>query len=455
MYGIQLGEIIQWTDAELVGMLDRSISPLGVSTDSRSLAAGELFIALRGEHFDGHAYVEAAFKRGACAAIVERGYYEALAEGTGPLLVVESPLAALGKIAAQYRARFDIPVIGITGSAGKTTTKEMVAAVLSQRYNVLKTVGSENNEIGVPRTLLQLSSQHEVVVLELAARQEGDIRYLCSIAQPTMGVLLNIGTAHLEFFGSVEGVAKAKGELLEYLDESLTALINADDRVVCREVQRTKGRLRTFGFRCESKFRGEGLILDQEGCGHFLLHNYSIDLQIPGKHNAYNALAAAAVGEELGVTPSQIQQALFSFRPVYRRSEVTRTNDIIIINDSYNANPSSMAAALDLLAAMATNGGRKVALLGDMLELGKQSSQLHADVGRRAAEVVDILLAVGPQSQHMVEAARAVGLTRARHFTDREEVVSHLSSELRANDVFLVKASQGMELWEVIEQLGR
>jgi len=198
----------------------------------------------------------------------------------------------------------------------------------------------------------------------------------------------------------------------------------------------------------------QGLILDQEGCGHFLLHNYSIDLQIPGKHNAYNALAAAAVGEQLGVAPNQIQRALASFRPISRRSEVTHKNDITVINDSYNANPGSMAAALDLLAEMVTTGGRKIALLGDMLELGQQSSQLHADVGRRAAEVVDVLLAVGPQSQYMIEAARDVGLTRARHFTSREEVVSHLSTELKANDIFLVKASRGMELWEVIEQLG-
>ena len=203
MHGVQLDEILQWTDAELVGILDRSISQLGVSTDSRSLAAGELFIALRGEHFDGHDYVEVALERGACAAVVERGAYEGRGINAGPLLVVESALFALGRIAAQYRARFDLPVICITGSAGKTTTKEMVAAVLGECYNVLKTVGSENNEIGVPRTLLQLTSQHEAVVLELAARQECDIRYLCSIAQPTLGVLLNIGTAHLEFFGSV------------------------------------------------------------------------------------------------------------------------------------------------------------------------------------------------------------------------------------------------------------
>ncbi len=454
MQGLKFAEILEWTDAQLVGILGRNLSLEGVSTDSRHLVPGELFIALSGEHFDGHDYVASALARGACAAIVEADRAEVLADVGGPLLVVESALEALGQIAAHYRRRFELPVIGITGSSGKTTTKDMVAAVLSKRYHVLKTVGTENNEIGVPKTLLQLTPEHEAVVLELAARKEGDIRYLCSIAQPTLGALLNIGTAHLEFFGSVEGVAKAKGELLEYLDESSIALINADDRVVCQGVQRTKGRLLTFGFQCESKFRGEGLILDQKGCGHFLLHNFPIDLQIPGKHNAYNALAAAAIGLELGVDPGQIQEALCSFRPAPRRSEVTHKNGVTLINDSYNANPSSMRAALDMLSAMKSTGGRKVALLGDMLELGEQSPQLHADVGRQAAEVVDILLAIGSHSQHIAEAAQASGLTQVHRFVDKEQAVSYLTSELKTGDIFIAKASRGMRLWEVVEQLG-
>ncbi len=452
MHDVQLDEILQWTDAELVGILDRPIRPSGVSTDSRSTAPGELFIALRGEQFDGHDYVEAALARGACAALVEKNALDRYASGVGPLLAVDSALAALGQMAARYRARFDVPVVGITGSSGKTTTKEMVASVLEQRYNVLKTVGSENNEIGVPRTLLNLNQQHEAVVLELAARKEGDIHYLCTIAQPTIGVLLNIGSAHLEFFGSVEGVAKAKGELLEYLDESLTALINADDRVVCQEVLRTKGRLLTFGFQSESKFRGEGLILDQEGCGHFLLRTHSIDLKIPGKHNAYNALAAAAIGDILGVEPGDVCRALSEFKPVDRRTEVVQVRGMTVVNDSYNANPGSVRAALDMLAEM--RGARRLVLLGDMLELGESGPRLHEEIGGRAAEIADVVLAVGPLAQHIVRGARAAGARETVHFNDKEEATAHLQSTLKADDILLVKASRGMALWEVVEAIG-
>jgi UDP-N-acetylmuramoyl-tripeptide--D-alanyl-D-alanine ligase len=411
-----------------------------------------LFVALRGEQFDGHDYVEAALARGACAALVEKRALDRYTSGVGPLLAVDNALAALGQMAARYRARFDVPVVGITGSSGKTTTKEMVASVLERRYNVLKTVGSENNEIGVPRTLLNLNQQHEAVVLELAARKEGDIHYLCTIAQPTIGVLLNIGSAHLEFFGSVEGVAKAKGELLEYLDESLTALINADDRVVCQEVLRTKGRLLTFGFQSESKFRGEGLILDQEGCGHFLLRTHSIDLKIPGKHNAYNALAAAAIGDVLGVEPEAVCRALSEFRPVDRRTEVVPVRGMTVVNDSYNANPGSVRAALDMLAEM--RGARRLVLLGDMLELGESGPRLHEEIGGRAAEIADVVLAVGPLAQHIVRGARAAGAREVMHFNDKEEATAHLQSTLKADDILLVKASRGMALWEVVEAIG-
>lgn len=453
MHDVQLSEILQWTDAELVGILDRPIKPSGVSTDSRSVAEGDLFIALRGEHFDGHDYVVEAFKRGACAAVIETGQCARFSSSTGPLLAVESGLMALGKIAARYRARFNIPVIGITGSAGKTTTKEMVAAVLEQRYRVLKTVSSENNEIGVPRTLLQLDRYHEAVVLELAARKVGDIRYLCSIAQPTIGILLNIGSAHLEFFGSLEGVAKAKGELLEYLDESLTALINTDDRVVCQEVQRTKGRLLTFGFQSESKFRGEGLVLDQEGCGHFLLNNeVAIDLKIPGKHNAYNALAAAALGVHLGVENADIQRALSSFKPFERRSEVVQVGQITVVNDSYNANPGSMGAALDMLGDMVT--GRKVVLLGDMLELGPSGPELHAEMGRKAAQVADLILTVGALGRHIARGACDAGADRVVHYDQVEQVIDQLNAHLEAGDTLLVKASRGLALWRAVAAIG-
>ena len=453
MRGVGIDEILQWTGAELVGILSRHLSVSGVSTDSRSVAEAELFIALKGEHFDGHAYVEDALSKGACAAVVERSELARYDQSKGLLLAVDSGLVALGKIAASYRARFDIPVVGITGSAGKTTTKEMVANVLGQQYNVLKTVNSENNEIGVPHTLLRLNAHHEAVVLELAARKEGDIHYLCTIAQPTVGVLLNIGTAHLEYFGSIEGVAKAKGELLEYLDESLTALINADDRVVCQEVQRTKGRLLTFGFQSESKFRGEGLVLDQEGCGHFLLNNtIPIDLKIPGKHNAYNALAAAALGQHLGVDDDAIGSALSNFQPFSRRSEVVRLGQVTVVNDSYNANPGSMRAALEMLADM--EGQRKVVLLGDMLELGPSGPQLHAEIGQIAAEVADLVFTTGVLGQHIADGARAAGAEYVTHLVEKESAIDILKSTLVADDTLLVKASRGLELWNVVEAIG-
>ena len=453
MHQVKISEILQWTDADLVGILGPDIAPEAVVTDSRSVAEGDLFIALRGERFDGHDFVEAAFERGASAALVERSWDGAGRSLSGPLLAVDSTLLALGAMAHAYRRRYDLPVVAVVGSVGKTTTKELIAAVLGQRYQVLKTVGSENNEIGVPRTLLQLSPNHEAVVLELAARRVGDIEYLCSIAEPTVGVLLNIGTAHLEYFESVEGVAKAKGELLDYLGESLTALVNADDRVVVQEVQRTKGRLLTFGFVRESGFRGEGLVLDQEGCGHFLLHNNPIELKIPGRHNAYNGLAAASIGRILDVDWEDIQHALAQFEPVSMRAEIVRKDGLVVINDCYNANPDSMLAALELLGDVP--GARKIAFLGDMLELGPQSGDLHAAVGVEVATKADILLATGKQSKELVAAARSAGTdeTQARHFDNLDLAGEFIAANLCRGDVVLVKASRAMAFDRIVERI--
>jgi UDP-N-acetylmuramoyl-tripeptide--D-alanyl-D-alanine ligase len=451
-----VGEIQQWTEAELVGILSEGWQISGISTDTRTLVEGELFLALQGPDFDGHEFIEQAFERGACGALVNRSWVERGEVVAGPLLQVQSTLDALGEIARNYRRRFELPVIGVVGSAGKTTVKEMVAAVLERKYRILKTAGTENNEVGVPKTLLQLTQKHEAVVLELAARKSGDIRYLCSIAQPTIGVLLNIGTAHIEFFGSVEGVAKAKGELLEYLDESCLALVNADDCVVAKEVKRTKGRLLAFSLERESQFRGEGLVLDQEGRGHFSLQNFSFDLQVPGRHNVYNALAAVAVGCVLEVPWEDIRGALASFQAVPMRGEILRNNGICIINDVYNANPGSVQAALGLLADLDAEGGRKVAVLGDMLELGALGPELHAEIGRRLSDLdIDFLIATGPLSKATVKAAREAGMKEEQtwHFADKEVLGDHLRAILRKKDVVLVKGSRGMKLEEVVERI--
>lgn len=438
----------------------QSAHAAGVSTDTRSLVPGQVFIALVGEHFDGHEHIDAAFAAGASAAIVERGspVLAARVSGrtyTGPLLVVDSPLRALGRLARWHRRRFDIPVVAVTGSAGKTTAKEMIAAVLGTRYTVLTTPDNENNEIGVPRALLGLTPAHGAAVIEMGARHTGDIAYLCRIAQPTIGVLLNIGTAHLEVFGSVERVAKAKGELLDFIvDESYVALVNADDCVIAGEAMRTKGRLLGFGWSRESHFSGEGLVLDQEGCGHFSLQNTSFHLRIPGRHNAHNALAAAAAGVQCGISLSQAAAALADFEPVSMRSEILRKGGIRVINDCYNANPGSVRAALDLMAEMPADG-RRIAVLGDMLELGEDAAALHEEIGRYAAAHVDVLLGTGPLSTHMVQGALAAGLPtgQAEHFIDRDSLMRRLKCTAGPGDVVLVKGSRGMQLEAVVDQL--
>ena len=441
-----------------------------LSTDSRSIIPGAVFVALgpgasggasrEGASFDGHDFVEKAFALGASAAIVERRWGTA-AVGSGwgehrPLLLVDDTLKALGDLAANYSQQFDIPVIAVVGSAGKTTTKEMIAAVLSQRFNVLKTEGTENNEIGVPKALLRLTAEHEVAVVEMAARKTGDIRYLCEIARPTIGLLLNIGTAHLEFFETVERVAKAKGELLDFLGgESSVALVNADDCVVVKEAMRTKGRLLGFGLVRESHISGEGLALDQEGCGHFSLQHHPVHLKVPGKHNVYNALAAAAAGDCCGVPMAEICAALSDFKAVNMRSEILRKNGICVINDCYNANPTSVQAALDVLTTIDTDG-RRIAVLGDMLELGNQGPLMHAEIGRLVAQKrVDRLAVLGPLGKHTIAGAVAAGFDPENvcHFDDKALLGDFMVSFVERGDLVLIKGSRGIELEEIVDRV--
>ena len=458
MLDLTLCEIEKWIGAQVKGDPQLAAFPKGLSIDSREVLSEEIFLALRGDQFDGHEFVAEAFAAGACAAIVEQGRLKELNyQGPKPLLVVEDTLVAYGVIAAKYRSRFSIPVIAIVGSSGKTTTKEMVAAVLGTQYNVLKNSGNENNEIGIPKTLLCLRPEHEVVVLELGTRKPGDIAYLGAIAQPSIGIWLNVGSAHLEFFGSVGGVAKAKGELLDCLeDESSLVLINADDCAIVKEALRTKGRLLGFSLERECHYCGEGLILDQGGGGHFSLLNQTFHLRIPGQHNVYNALAAVAVGDLMDIPLPQISESLKMLDAVPMRTEILRKNGLCVINDSYNANPEAMRAALTLLASMTEGIGRKVAVLGDMLELGPQSASLHAELGTwLQSQKVDWLFAFGEMSHHIVEAAQNAGFParRALHFSDKEELMKQLIDLVQTDDIILVKASRRLGLEKVVEGL--
>ena len=470
---LTLGKIERWADGEWEGGVkpDFAVVVDELSTDTRSIRSGSVFVALGagagGEApredttFDGHDFVDEAFERGASAAIVERRWgnevwQKSRWQGRRSVLLVGDTLRAFGDVAGGYRQQFDIPVVGVVGSAGKTTTKEMIAAVLGRCYSVLKTEGTDNNEIGVPKVLLRLTAQHEVAVVEMAARRMGDISYLCEIARPTIGLLLNIGTAHLEFFESVERVAKAKGELLDYVGgESSVALVNADDCVVAKEAMRTKGRLLGFGLGRGSHISGEGLVLDQEGCGHFSLQHHPVELKIPGQHNVYNALAAAAVGISCGVPMAQICAALSAFKAVERRCEILRKNGICVINDCYNANPASVQAALDVLTSIEVEG-RRIAVLGDMLELGRQGPQLHVQIGQQiASKGIDRLAVLGPMGQHTVAGAIAAGFDagRASHFEDKESLGDFMESFVECGDLVLIKGSRGIALEEIVDRV--
>ncbi|OGG52195.1 MAG: hypothetical protein A3F84_03800 [Candidatus Handelsmanbacteria bacterium RIFCSPLOWO2_12_FULL_64_10] len=452
-----LGEIADAARGQIVsGRHPPGFEPVGASIDTRTLKPGEFFFALKGTRTDGHESVASAVSKGAAAAVVSGRWFASLPEQdrpAGTLILVDDPEQAMSDIARAYRRKFRIPVVGITGSNGKTTTKEMAAAVLATRYRVLKTERNLNNRQGLPLMVFRLSAQHEVAVLEFGISEFGGLKRLCEVADPNVGLITNIGPSHLEFLGSVEGVAKAKGEILEYLDESSTAILNLDDLWLAKGQNKIKGRLLGFGIEKISQFRGEGLVFDQAGCGHFSLQGRKIALRVPGRHNVYNALAAAAVGHALGVPIEDATLALGGFQPAAMRSAVETRGGVRILNDAYNANPASTKAALETLSVMAVEqGGRRIACLGDMLELGDDAPELHREVGAFATKGIDLLFVTGPLAAEIVKGAAALG-DRARHFPDRADLIRALNETLRPGDALLVKGSRGMRMEEVIAGL--
>ncbi len=452
MEGLTLSDVIESTRGHWTGQGDpTAIVPTGVSIDTRTLKPGEIFFALPGEKVDGHQFLDAAFAKGACAAVVARS---GARESWQALIVVDAPDLALGDLARFYRRRFDIPVIGITGSSGKTTTKDMVAAVLNTRYRVLATRGNLNNRLGVPLTLFNLSAHCDVAVIEMGITERGGMRYLCEIAQPTIGMITNIGPAHIEFFGSVEGVAKAKGELLEYLDESSMTILNLDDLFLSKEQAKVKGRLLGIGIEQICQFRGEGLKLDQKGFGHFSLQGHSFHLSIPGKHNVYNALMAATAGWALNVPLQDAAKALENFTLTKLRSQVLEHNGIRMINDTYNANPASMRAALETLSQIEVDG-RRVAVVGDMRELGAMTHDAHRALGREAGNRhIDALFALGDLAPVVVEGGREAGIDQAWAYADQDALTGALQAYLKPGDLMLIKGSRGIAMERIVTALG-
>ena len=428
------------------------IGVAGVSIDTRTLREGELFVAIQGERFDGHDFVRDAFGRGAVAAVVAT---TAGSEADGkPLIPVIDTIDALQRLAAWYRARFELPVVAVTGTNGKTTTKDMTAAVLSEGLRTMKTDGNLNNHIGVPLTLLGLSSDHEVAVVEMGMNHPGEMGLLAELARPTIGVITNVAEAHMEGMGSLEAIAEAKGELLEALPPEGTAVLNADDARVMSQAKRTSARVVTFGLSPDAGTRAVD-VRDGAVVSFDLDRGGSVELPVPGRHNVMNALAALAVGEVLGIDREAAIEGLSSFEPSPMRMSISRVGGWIVLNDAYNANPGSLGAALESLVALA--GGRPtVAALGAMLELGSRTRDAHREAGLLVAEKgIDHLLLFGREIEALREGALAGGMPpgRARLFDDKTALVEALRRLSDDDAVLLVKGSRAMRMEEVVELL--
>ena len=426
----------------------KDITFLGACNDTRKILPGQLFVALQGAR-DGNDFVQDAMEKGAAAALCSRPV------GDIPVIVVEDTRKALGDIARQERLRIGMKVVGITGSVGKSTTKEMVACVLQGTYRVAKTPVNHNNDIGMPMAVLSMPEDTQVAVLEMGMNHFGEMAYLTSIAQPDIAVIINIGTAHIEHLGSMEGILQAKLEIREGMAKNGTLVLNGDDALLWNsQKDMAESNLRFFGVNNpESHIRGAD-IQEENGVLQFRVTGGKTEMRVAmnleGRHYVPDALAAVAVALELGVTPQDICQRLKSFENMAGRQEIFQAKGYTIIKDCYNASPESMVAALQVLK---NKPGRHVAVLGDMLELGICSQAEHYKVGRIAAETVDILLAYGPNSVRVLNGARTGGMSEnaARAFTDQKWLVQVLKNLAKPGDAILFKGSRGMQMELALE----
>jgi UDP-N-acetylmuramoyl-tripeptide--D-alanyl-D-alanine ligase len=438
----------------------------GVSTDSRTCQAGQLFIPLTGERHDGHEYIPGALRRGVQGVLMARHCYpgEMDAHLRPPpevtVIAVPETLTALGDLARAWRDRFSIPVVGITGSCGKTTTKEMTAAVLTAKFRVLKNTLNLNNLIGLPTTLLGLDAGHGAAVVEMGMNRFGEIRRLTQICRPTVGALINVHPAHTEGVGDVAGVARAKGELLETLEGDATLIYNADDPRISSLARDFPGPALGFGLKRGADLRAWGRQVrgwdSQVARVSFAGRSWTLNLAVAGLHQLYNALTATAVGLALGLDPEEAARSLANFRAIHRRSQIlTLPSGVHLINDCYNANPGSMAMALNTLKEL-RGGGRGAAALGDMLELGNGAVQAHRDLGRVAAATgLDFLVVYGNFNKEVAAGAKDGGLApeRVMLVNSRLEGAKVLKEFLQPGDWLLVKGSRSMHMEGLIDLL--
>ncbi|SNU99507.1 UDP-N-acetylmuramoyl-tripeptide--D-alanyl-D-alanine ligase [Megamonas hypermegale] len=451
-----LTQVMQVTNAVLKKITSASIFG-GVTTDTRKVEEGMLFVALKGEKFDGHDFIAEAAKKGAIGAIVNKDYDVSRLEDVEiDILAVNDTLKAYQDLAKLWRSKFSIPVIGITGSNGKTTTKDLTAAVLSGKWNVLKTQANFNNEIGLPMTLLQLNKSYDVAVVEMGMRGLGQIKLLTDIAKPTIGVITNVGETHMELLGSIENIAKAKSEMAQAIEIDGKVVLNADDEHVAKMHEVTKARPIYFGINHAADVKafnvktvGEGKTEFDAFIGENMAH---FTLNMLGIHNVYNCLAALAVGYACGLTIEEMQKGLASFKPTAMRFEYKKVGDFNVINDAYNASPMSTKAALSNLAKV--TDGRKILVMGDMFELGSVEVKAHEDIAVQAKEAgVSIIVTRGTLTQNTARKAREIGIPEVYECANHEEAVATLKKVLQKDDTVLFKGSHGMHMEKIIELL--
>ncbi len=424
----------------------------GYSIDSRTIRSGELFFAVKGERLDGHDFVEQAIGNGAVAVVVRADQTARYSPGV-PLLMVEDTLTALQSLATYVRRLWGKPLIGVTGSAGKTTTKETIAHVLASRFRVLKSEGNFNNHFGLPLMLLKLQPEHDVAVIEMGMSHAGEIAALARIAGPNMGVVTNVAPVHLENFDSIAGIARAKYELIESLPASGTAILNADDEYVSQFGRNFKGRVITYGMHAAATVHAENYhSLGLEGSEFDVVargQHQHVKVPLVGEHNALNALAGVAVGLDRGMPFVEIAAALATLTAPDKRGQVVQLDNITVVNDCYNSNPKALAAMVDALVEMPAR--RRIVVAGEMLELGPAGEEMHRASGEHmATRKVDVLIGVRGLAQNMVDAARKAGC-EARFVATPEDAGEWLAREAREGDVVLLKASRGVKLEKALD----
>ena len=456
MEPMTIQEIIQAVGGRVLGETpDPALQIPRVETDSRTIHPGSLFIPLVGERFDGHAYINAALEGGAAACLTQRERESYL---PGKIYIkVDSTQRALRDLAKYYKSKFPIPIVALTGSVGKTTTKDMVAAVLGERFQVLKTEGNLNNDVGVPMTLLRLNHTHQIAVLELGMNHAGEIDYLSELAEPDVALITNIGDSHIEFFGSRENILKAKSEIFHHTKAHCLAVLNGDDPLLRTLAGQLPYTISWCGKGENCQYRATDIESDRRSRMTCQVHtprgSFPVEIPALGEHMIYPTLMALAVGEHFGLTRQELTDGVLHFAPTKMRMDILHRQDgITILNDTYNANPQSMRAAVEVLAN--TKGEYKVAVLGDMFELGPLAPALHAGVGEFLGKAgVDCLVAVGTLAKHIYDAAQSAPVPECYYCPSKAEALDTLKGVVKPNATILVKASRGMAFEELVEYL--